>query len=924
MDNSYLLPLNRDISSIESLQAYITHLLGISKEELLKRKQVGEIFESRFEREISFETSKKLRLKAKGTSKLKINLTEEESREFGIKAIRIYDLFFSPQKKGILHVLRLTTEEIRNFDQLICAPCLPGDRIQRLSRGTFFMAPNLGHWSGDWKRPDLTAGKVYPRLFQKTLEIFPFLLQQKEDASIVEICSGKGDDAASILKLYSPSISSYMLIDKNLPSCLEAKSRLHAFPQATINNADLLTLPVDQLPSSIDILIGTGALTHLVLNEQGDAKDILKKFFPLIKSGGFILLTGLTRQFLSIDQLSTMMPLRIYNTYDSSTGSEYFVLQKDPSIPLRAKHGQVDPFFYMKEEGLPLQEALEKIGMPLQDIQEIDLSALELSSEDIDFLRRLPNVRKLALRGTSPALQIIDALPSTWADTLEELDLSYAHVGEEALASLHKNFSRLSRLSLYHNPILEAKKQVHWQILFALKNPKCIDLSFLSYSHYLCFDYSSLSEIFPMLQEHHVKKVLVPQYYLSTMQEGLKTILPDCRVVEIRNKPTSAYLFPPIQYLNPPLHIHADYYYKIHSVMKRVCLEPQLQMRYIPQSDLLFSFEVHQNGMKAIHLKGHGFAPIAIGRTKVIEKGLLYHNGKQQVIARAALSPMEHSKEIEIVQAITEQQAVQETPGLVRIYGAEMHEDELREEKCSMLMEFYPFSLQSYDQPLSRFQRWQLVDSLLKGIITLHQWGIVHGDIHMGNALLKQQEYDFLTASLCDFGLARKMGEARPNHTFHFLFSPPEILSSFLDDPQGTHVPDESTDTWMLGMLFAHLFSLVPGWFLEEQKHFDEEASIEERQKNAKRILSHFSSAPFLPTDAPAFIQKMLELDPSKRATPIEIQQLFIAHLRDILQTEAEAIELRSIGPTLALLLGSDIYDEYQKQVNAYSEEEAF
>lgn len=944
METSHLLPIKPSVSIKESIETYTTHLLDILSEEYLRRKETNSVFEGRFPREVSPDRSRQLRLKAKGTSKLKVNLTEEESQEFGIKTIRIYDLVFSPKRRGILHVIRLTSGETRSFDNPHVSSLLfPGDRIQRISYGNFFnQHTSLSHWSIDWKKPDRfsEAARVYPLIQARMIEIFPFLLQENQEAVICEICGGKGDDAAAIMRLFSSRIRLYVSFDQDKKSCKEAENRLKDYPQAEVKNADLLSLPVGALPQSIDLLIGSGALTQKVLNEEGEAKDILKKLLPLIKPGGMILLTGLARQWLSIDQLLSSFPLRVHNIYDTNLGREFLVLQKDPAVSLKPKNGKIDPFYHMKEKNLSLQEALAEIGMPLESIQELDLSALSLSSEDIEFLQTLPNIRRLLLRNTEPIEEILRVLPTKWQ--LEQLDLSGSKVSEHDLKRLYQLFPHLSNVSLNRctfilldekkneplsqgfseeMPSLIQERQMQWSTLFALKNPQRVDLSFMGYSHHF-FSSSLINWLNPLLINQQVRKVFVPQCYFPFVKEALSQSLPNCQVVKVRSKADSGYLFPPIKHLPSTSSIYADYLSSMHSMMKRTVLDsPYMHYTSSQHSNYLFSYEIHPDGKKMIHLEGHGFDPIAIARTKVVKKGLLEWQGTRQVIATTSLSTEQHAHEIAVIQTFIQNPNASPSQGLVPFYGIESFIDEAEEEKYSVFMEYFPFSLQTYGNPLTKLQKLNIVDDLLHGSITLHGKGIIHGDIHMGNVLLKDgPSFVTLSAALCDFGLARFMGQIRPNHTFNFLYSPPEIHSAFLENPQGEHLPSEATDVWMLGMLFAHLFSYTPEWFLEEENHFHKEASLEQRKLDAARLLNGFERASFLPEQAPLFIRSMLELDPTKRPNMCEVQESFISYLQDIFHTDQ--IKLDELTPSLALLLGPDVFEEYQQQVNAYTEEE--
>ncbi|MBI5346862.1 MAG: class I SAM-dependent methyltransferase [Chlamydiae bacterium] len=154
-------------------------------------------------------------------------------------------------------------------------------------------------WSEDLKN---TQGNHYKKYIYPTILAHLSKLLKKQSA-IVEFCSGDGALAKMIFDLHSSKIKNYTLIDFNESSCQNAQKKLKKNSNASFLQQDVTIYPSKIKKGSVDIVLGIGALTHYVLKDKSSAIKALSNASKMLKKNGFLVLTGLTQQWLSSEDL---------------------------------------------------------------------------------------------------------------------------------------------------------------------------------------------------------------------------------------------------------------------------------------------------------------------------------------------------------------------------------------------------------------------------------------------------------------------------------------------------------------------------------------------------------------------------------------------------------------------------------------------
>ena len=104
----------------------------------------------------------------------------------------------------------------------------------------------------------------------------------------------------------------------------------------------------------------------------------------------------------------------------------------------------------------------------------------------------------------------------------------------------------------------------------------------------------------------------------------------------------------------------------------------------------------------------------------------------------------------------------------------------------------------------SELQIKGIMKQLLRGLISLHEQGIIHRDLKLSNILVDRTNF----LRICDFGLARAYSEVMTKGVVTLWYRPPEIL---LGIAQYT----TAIDMWSVGCIFAELLNngkpILPG-----------------------------------------------------------------------------------------------------------------
>lgn len=186
---------------------------------------------------------------------------------------------------------------------------------------------------------------------------------------------------------------------------------------------------------------------------------------------------------------------------------------------------------------------------------------------------------------------------------------------------------------------------------------------------------------------------------------------------------------------------------------------------------------------------------------------------------------------------------------------------------------------------------------IIRGIKYVHSAAVVHRDLKPANILVNIN----CDVRICDFGLAR--GVARPealdtlemtDYVVTRWYRPPELLL------MNKHYSC-SVDIWSVGCIFAELLLRKPLFAgkdyltqlamicdtigtpaLDELEFIEKpeaQAYLKSLEPKPKRPFTSFLA---IPTDADTFLQRMLEFEPHKRASAVELlAHPFLAPLHD-------------------------------------------
>ena len=165
------------------------------------------------------------------------------------------------------------------------------------------------------------------------------------------------------------------------------------------------------------------------------------------------------------------------------------------------------------------------------------------------------------------------------------------------------------------------------------------------------------------------------------------------------------------------------------------------------------------------------------------------------------------------------------------------------------------------ENPLSEENAWKYFRDTLQGLEYLHFQKIIHRDIKPANLLLD----DNGTVKIADFGVSNQftgVDAMLSSCTGTPVFLAPELLEP---DPLlriNRHISGKATDIWSVGItLYCFLYGTVP--WLENTN-----ASLYRKIMNEPL---KFPEVPVVSKQVKELIQKLLEIDPTKR---LELQQI--------------------------------------------------
>lgn len=191
------------------------------------------------------------------------------------------------------------------------------------------------YWN-DWNTGN--EWELYVQLIHPVLSDFvtTLLKNQRWNSSpvIMDLCGGTGHLANRILRENQILPIDYILLENNQAEIRLAKTLLRG--SASVVQTDVVNDPIffkDELKNqpiiqeSVDIAIGSGALTVSVLESKEVAREVLKKIHYCLKRGGHIVLAGFATSFIDSRDLKEF-GFEVYNTQMPGQSRELYIARK--------------------------------------------------------------------------------------------------------------------------------------------------------------------------------------------------------------------------------------------------------------------------------------------------------------------------------------------------------------------------------------------------------------------------------------------------------------------------------------------------------------------------------------------------------------------------------------------------------------------
>jgi hypothetical protein len=178
----------------------------------------------------------------------------------------------------------------------------------------------ISFWNA-WKCHCFSADHYRHLIYPAVLTLLRDILSPH--SRIAEICGGDGELASRIYAAH-PSTEDYLLFDQNDKSLDQAAAYLARYPRAQLQKRDLTRRFTLSDPQSYDLLLGVGALTHSVFGSKKEALKVLDNTLPLLKPGGYLVLTGDCPSWIHSDDL-LYRGLSLTNTWCPQIGKHFYV-----------------------------------------------------------------------------------------------------------------------------------------------------------------------------------------------------------------------------------------------------------------------------------------------------------------------------------------------------------------------------------------------------------------------------------------------------------------------------------------------------------------------------------------------------------------------------------------------------------------------
>lgn len=195
-----------------------------------------------------------------------------------------------------------------------------GDRLEVVVEEQYRYIDNSfwSDWSGT-KAWDTYSKEIHPILETAVLEALDHLNVQSPN--ILEICAGTGLLAKKIIHSWTQkhpaqdTMIQYTLLEKNEESRSKAQLNLNEMTNVIIVENDLIndavyfrdpakTEPIP--PNSVDVIVGSGAITHEVLQDKKQAEQAMRKLAHCLKPGGYMILSGWSHSLFSAKEFKNM------------------------------------------------------------------------------------------------------------------------------------------------------------------------------------------------------------------------------------------------------------------------------------------------------------------------------------------------------------------------------------------------------------------------------------------------------------------------------------------------------------------------------------------------------------------------------------------------------------------------------------------
>lgn len=235
--------------------------------------------------------------------------------------------------------LSFSTTALSVFHKELLAAALKGNRLELSSVKTNEKPRDPEYWN-TWETDSGSAWQEYTNNIHPAIKHVVGLAvsnllksDPKRPVTILEICGGSGKLAKQILDSL-PIKPTYVLLEQNQKELGEAKQILNERASVVstdiVNDAQYYKDESKQIPievGSLDVVLGSGALTECVIPSKDSAIACLKKIHSYLRTDGFLILAGHATNWLNSEDFRAN-GFSVINTSMPITGKDLYILQK--------------------------------------------------------------------------------------------------------------------------------------------------------------------------------------------------------------------------------------------------------------------------------------------------------------------------------------------------------------------------------------------------------------------------------------------------------------------------------------------------------------------------------------------------------------------------------------------------------------------